>query len=132
MHSLRLTLSYIVLFNLGFAFLSTKVGVHVTGIVLRGRSLKMVNPALQRRSSQAEPVAQGTLHPSFLPVLIINQTAAVLHSCLFPKVFFFLLWSQASLKQVQLLLHRAKQFMETFFKTSNILATPRPARQRFY
>lgn len=53
---LALTSTFFVFrFSLLFTFfknlLSTKVGVHVTGIVLRGRSLKMVKPAPQRRSS---------------------------------------------------------------------------------
>lgn len=79
LHSL--ILSDIVLFSLVFSLLLTKVGVHVTGIVLRGRSLKIVKPAPRRRSSQAEPPSLGEFYflPSFLPVLIVYQMAAVPH-----------------------------------------------------
>lgn len=68
------------LISLLFPLLSTKVGVHVTGIVLCGRSLKMVKPTLQRRSSQAEPrsLCEFCFLPSRFDVLIHHMTT-ILH-----------------------------------------------------
>lgn len=71
---LALTETYFVLhclFSFSFSLLSTKVGVHVTGIVLRGRSLKMVKSPRQRHSSQAEPPSLGEFY--FLPSCFDNQ-----------------------------------------------------------
>lgn len=66
-HLFRLTLFWF-FFYLSF-FFSTKVGVHVTGIMLRGRSLKMVKSPRQRHPSQAEPLSlwESSSLPSFLP-----------------------------------------------------------------
>lgn len=84
-------------FSFFFSFLSTKVGVHVTGIVLRGRSLKMVKPPpprgdapakLSLRRSEGGGGPPSPL-PSSLPVLIISQTAAVFTPGSLLKGFYF-------------------------------------------
>ena len=73
MHSLDLfCLTLFIEFGFSFSLLSTKVGVHVTGIVLRGRSLKMVKPAPRRRSSRAEPPSLGGSSPSLPPSCFDN------------------------------------------------------------
>lgn len=83
------------------SLLSTKVGVHVTAVVLRGQSLKMVKPRGDARVF------------SFLLTSCFDknyQTAAIRHPGLFSKRFYiWFLWSQASLKQVQLLLHHTEK-----------------------
>lgn len=112
-------LTLFILFGFSFSLLSTKVSVHATGIVLRGRSLKIVKPAPQQRSSQAEPPSLGEFYflPSFLPVLIIYQTAAILHLGLsFLKVFFYYFFGhkQALNKSTSSPSCR-KQFIENIF-----------------
>lgn len=122
---LALTETYFVLhrlFSFSFSLLSTKVGVHVTGVVLRGRSLKMVKSPRQRHSSQAELPSLGEFY--FLPSCFDNQPDGrnTTFGSLLPKVLLCLfLRSQAGLKQVQLLLHRAENSLsKTFLMTSDI------------
>lgn len=50
--------------SVSFPLLSTKVSTDMTGTVLRGRSLKMVKPALLRSSSQAEQTWLRVSFPS--------------------------------------------------------------------
>lgn len=106
-----------------FVLLSTKAGVHVTGVVLRGRSLKMVKPhsaaaaKLSRCSGNFLLPSSSCPSSSFFPVLIIYRRPRydIRSQRFFPLT---LGWSQTSLKQVQLLLHR--QFSESTLKTSSV------------